>query len=460
MKNQKIFNYGIAATLSITSAYPVKAMEKENKPNIIIIYTDDLGYGDLSCYGNPVIRTPHLDKLASEGIRLTSFYVAASTSTPSRASLLTGRYPVRAGLPHVIFPNEDRGLSKEEVTIAEALKDLSYKTMCVGKWHLGQTRDEFLPINHGFDHYYGLITSNDMMKPWVQTDIPLHLYRDNEPTDEYPVDQSTLTVRYTHEACRFIAESKNEPFFLYLAHNMPHVPLYVSEKSKGRSLAGLYGDVIEEIDESVGAILQTLKEHHLEKNTIIIFASDNGPWINMPERMFKENRVKPWHAGSPGLLREGKTTSYEGGFRVPGILRWPEKIPPSQVSSQVVTNMDLFPTLIRAAGGEIPADRIIDGEDVMPILVGNKGYQRENDFFYIQGTRLEAIRSSEWKLRVSPYRGYGKPVNDKLLPELFNLSLDPSEQYNRANEFPDLVDSLLQKMKDLTIPGLDKKFIH
>lgn len=457
MDRKNILKLGFAAALGGISMTGVSAKES-NKPNIIIIYTDDMGYGDLACYGNPLIRTPQLDKMAGEGIRLTSFYVAASSCTPSRAALLTGRYPVRTGLPYVIFPNEDKGLAKEEVTLAEALKAQSYRTMCIGKWHLGQTRKEFLPVNQGFDNYYGLITSNDMMKPWVQTDVPLHLYRDEEPTNEYPVDQKTLTNRYTDEACRFIAEAKEGPFFLYLAHSMPHVPLHVSKQSEGRSPAGLYGDVIEEIDQSVGEVLKALKDNNIEKNTIVVFASDNGPWLNMPDRMFQDDIVKPWHAGSAGLLREGKGTSYEGGFRVPGIIRWPDKVPAAQVSAQVVTNMDLYTTLIHAAGGEIPHDNQTDGVDIMPILLGNKEFQRGKDFYYLQGTNLEAIRSGEWKLRISTYWGSGMPKNEKLIPELYNVNLDPSEQYNRAEEFPELVDSLKRKMLDVEISGVKKMF--
>lgn len=416
-------------------------------PNVILVFTDDLGYGDLGSYGHPLIQTPNLDQMADEGIRLTSFYVAASSCTPSRAALLTGRYPLRSGLPRVIFPAQDKGLPASEHTLAEAFKERGYRTMCVGKWHLGQTREEFMPTSQGFDHYYGMITSNDMMRPWVDTDVPLHLYRDMEPTEEFPVDQTTLTARYTAEALKFIKDSKEEPFFLYFPHSMPHVPLYTSEDFSGKSKGGTYGDVIEELDWSVGELLKTLKEEGLDEKTLVIFTSDNGPWQNMPDRMFKEDIVKPWDAGSAGLLRGQKGNSYEGGFRVPCIVRWPGEIAGAQTSAQVVVSLDLYPTLIQIAGGELPEDRVVDGVDVMPILLGDTGFEREADFYYFQGRRLEAIRSGEWKLRISRYQGHGNPENAQLAPELYNLRTDPSERHNRAEEYPGLVAELKEKMR-------------
>lgn len=318
----------------------------QQAPNIVLLFADDMGYGDLSSYGHPLIRTRNLDQKAEEGIRLTSFYVAASSCTPSRAALLTGRYPLRSGLPRVLFPNAKNGLPASEITLAEALKAEGYQTMCVGKWHLGQTKEEYMPTSQGFDKYFGLITSNDMMRPWVQTDVPLRLYRNLEPTEEFPVDQERLTTRYTEEAVKFINESKNDPFFLYLPYNMPHLPIYTADNFKGKSAAGLYGDVIETIDWSAGQILRTLKENNLDENTIVIFSSDNGPWMNLPDRMIQDV-VKPWHVGTAGLLRGAKGSTYEGGFRVPAIIRWKNTIPEGQISSQVATSMDLFTTLIQ-----------------------------------------------------------------------------------------------------------------
>jgi arylsulfatase A len=430
----------------------------EQAPNIVILFADDMGYGDLSSYGHPLIRTDRLDQMAEEGIRLTSFYVAAPSCTPSRAALLTGRYPLRSGMPRVIFPKSQKGLPASEVTLAEALKAQGYRTMCIGKWHLGDSKKEFLPTGQGFDHYYGLITSNDMMRPWVKTDVPLRLYRDSIPTEEYPVDQHRLTTRYTAEAVKFIKESKDSPFFLYLPYNMPHVPIATADNFRGQSAAGLYGDVIETIDWSAGQILKTLKEHGLDENTIVIFTSDNGPWSNMPPRMFQEDIVKPWHAGSAGHLRGAKGTSYEGGFQVPCIIRWPGKIPEKQVSAQVATSMDLYTTLIHAAGGEIPQDREVDGVDVMPIFMGDTAFRREKDFYYFQGENLEAIRSAEWKLRIAPYMGREEPGNKELVPELYNLLLDPSEQINRADDHPEIVTGLKEKMQNFKIEGAKLRF--
>ena len=442
----------------LVSYAPGQSVSVEQVPNIIILFADDLGYGDLSSYGHPLIRTTRLDQMAEEGIRLTSFYVAAPSCTPSRAALLTGRYPLRSGMPRVIFPKSKNGLPASEITLAEALKAQGYATMCVGKWHLGDSKKAFLPTGQGFDHYYGLITSNDMMKPWVNTDVPLKIYRDSEPTEEYPVDQDHLTTRYTEEAVKFIEESKDNPFFLYLPYSMPHVPIHTAEDFRGQSEAGLYGDVIETIDWSAGQILKALKENGLDENTIVIFTSDNGPWTNMPPRMFQEDIVKPWHAGSSGHLRGAKGTTYEGGFRVPCIVRWPGKIPQKQVSSQVATSMDLYTTLIRLAGGEVPKDRAVDGVDVMPILLGDTTFQREKDFYYFLGPHLEAIRSAEWKLRIAPYVGQEAPANKALSPELYNLLLDPSEQFNRAAEHPEIVAELKEKMKNLQIEGGKLRF--
>ena len=442
----------------LVSYAPGQSVSVEQVPNIIILFADDLGYGDLSSYGHPLIRTTQLDQMAEEGIRLTSFYVAAPSCTPSRAALLTGRYPLRSGMPRVIFPKSKKGLPASEVTLAEALKDQGYRTMCIGKWHLGDSKKEFLPTGQGFDHYYGLITSNDMMKPWVNTDVPLKIYRDSEPTEEYPVDQDRLTTRYTEEAVKFIKESKDHPFFLYLPYNMPHVPIHTAENFRGQSAAGLYGDVIETIDWSAGQILKALKENGLDENTIVIFTSDNGPWMNMPPRMFQEGIVKPWHAGSAGPLRGAKGTTYEGGFRVPCIVRWPGVIPQKQVSSQIATSMDLYTTLIGLAGGEVPQDRAVDGVDVMPILLGDTTFQREKEFYYFLGPHLEAVRSAEWKLRIAPYVGKGIPANKALSPELYNLLLDPAEQINMAAEHPEIVAELKEKMKNFQIEGGKLRF--
>ncbi|MGY5850112.1 sulfatase family protein [Salegentibacter sp. F14] len=449
----------LLGSLYLFSALNIAKAQEKEKPNIVVIFADDLGYGDLSSYGHPVIQTPKIDKMADEGMRLTSFYVAASTCTPSRAALLTGRYPLRTGLPHVIFPESEKGLPASEITMAEALKNTGYRTMAVGKWHLGQSKEEFWPTEQGFDKYYGLITSNDMRPPWVDTDVPLHLYRGKEPVEEYPVDQTTLTKRYTAEAVKFIEESKDEPFFLYLPHNMPHVPLFASENFKDKSAGGLYGDVIEELDWSVGEILKALEDNDLDENTIVIFTSDNGPW-DLPDRIFVDDIVKPWDGGSSGLLKGGKTNTYEGGLRVPFVIRWPEKIPANKVSLQLATSLDLFSTLIQLAGGEVPQDRQIDGENILPIFLGDTAFKKKKDFYYFEGEFMEAIRSGDWKLRIAPFKiqAQGKKVRNEPSYELYNLSLDPSEHYNRASEFPEIVAELKQKMLDFKIEGVRKRF--
>jgi arylsulfatase A-like enzyme len=430
----------------------------QQPPNIIVIFADDLGYGDLSSYGHPVIRTRHLDQMAAEGIRLTSFYAASSICTPSRAALLTGRYPVRCGLPTVLGPDSRNGLAAAEITLAEALKARSYNTMCIGKWHLGHAKAEYMPTGQGFDHYFGLLYSNDMINPWVQTDVPMRLYRDLKPTGEYPVDQKTLTSRYTSEAIKFINNNKNNPFFLYLPYSMPHVPIYVDDDFRGRSAAGLYGDVIEKIDWSVGEILKTLKDNNLDENTLVVFTSDNGPWINMPPRMYGGGIIKPWHAGSSGPLRDAKSNSYEGGFRVPCIIRWPGQIPENQVTSKVATTMDLYTTILNVSGSSVPDDHVVDGQDIMPMLRGDTTFERSGDFYYFMKEELEAIRSGPWKLRIAPYQGPDLPANEALAPELYHLLTDPAERINRANEFPEKVKELTEAMRRFQIKGSRLRF--
>ena len=318
-------------------------------PNIVLFYVDDLGYGDLSGYGHPNNYTPRLDKLALEGAKLTGFYTAASVCTPSRASLLTGRYPIRFGMARNEGPDTRGGMPAEEVTLAEALKEVGYRTAAFGKWHLGSVDGHF-PTQHGFDEYFGILYSNDMMPPWVNTERPLHLYRNTEPTDEYPVDQTTLTKRYTEETIRFIKEGGDEPFFVYVPHAMPHLPIYASNDFEGTSQGGLYGDVIEEIDWSVGQVLDALDEEELSNNTIFIFTSDNGPWNMLPPRMYETEEVEKWHAGTQGPFRGSKASSWDGGHRVPFIIRWPGQIPAGIHRTAMATNMDLYTTLINIAG--------------------------------------------------------------------------------------------------------------
>lgn len=421
----------IAARFLLGIAFCAQAIfAQASQPNFIIIFADDLGYGDLGCYGHPTIRTPELDRMASEGVRMTSFYVGASVCSPSRAALLTGRYPVRCGMPGNTGPGSRAHLPESEVTIANVLKAEGYRTMCVGKWHLGHQRPELLPNGRGFDEWYGLPYSNDMRRPWVQTDDPLQLYRNGEPI-EHPVDQDTLTERYTAEAVRFIRESAGRPFFLYLAHSMPHLPARASERFRGTSAAGLYGDVVETIDWSTGQIRAALKEAGIEGNTFVVFTSDNGPWNDLPDRMLQEGN-EPWHTGSAGMLRESKGSVYEGGMRVPMIACWPGVIPAGRRSEALATTMDLFATLARLAGAELPENRTIDGRDMLPLLKGESASPHER-FFYFHGAQLQGVREGEWKLLK---RGEDEKV------ELYHLGRDPGERYNVAEKHEEIVRRL------------------
>ena len=427
----------------LVAGLPAWAAESR-PPNFVLLLADDLGYGDLSCYGHPTIRTPQLDRIATEGIRLTSFY-AQPSCTPSRVALMTGRYPLRAGLARVLMPADTMGLPASEVTLAEVLKGRGYRTAAFGKWHLGHHDKQFFPTNRGFDEYYGLIYSNDMMPPWVQTDRPLELYRGTEAI-EHPVEQSTLTERYCEEAIRFIRQSKGSPFFVYLAYAMPHVPLHASEKFAGRSRRGLYGDVVETIDFSVGRILEALRAEGLDDNTLVIFASDNGPWMEMGQRMLQGGYIKPWDAGSAGLLRGSKGSAYEGGIRVPCVARWPGRIPAGQVSAEMASTMDLYTTLVNLAGGTVPADRVVDGLDIFPLLAG-MGKSPRQRFYYFAGHGLEAVRENQWKLRLCDNPLASSPAGQPPTPELYNLDLDPAERFNVAQDHPEIVLRLAKEIR-------------
>ena len=370
------------------------------KPNFIVILADDLGYGDLGCFGHPTIRTPHLDRMASEGVRLTSFY-AQPVCTPSRAALLTGRQPARSGMIGIIFPEFETGLPSSEITLAEALKNEGYSTAAIGKWHLGHHGPNALPTGNGFDEFFGLPYSNDMTPPWVPTDIPLELLRNTRPV-EHPVDQETLTERYTQEAISLIRRWKRKPFFIYLAHTMPHQPLAASQRFRGQSPRGLYGDAVETIDWGVGEILAALKEEKLDRRTMVIFTSDNGPWLDLNQ-----------HGGSAGLLKGGKGSTYEGGVRVPFVAKWPGQLPPGNVSAGIASTMDIYATLIPLAGGEVPKDRVVDGKNILPLLQGKSGSPHDRFFYYLART-VQAVREGKWKLRVTKAQG-------KEIPELFDL---------------------------------------
>ncbi len=393
----------------------------QRPPNFVIVFADDLGYGDLACYGNDKIKTPNLDRMAAEGLRFTDFYACAAVCTPSRIGLMTGRYQIRSGLTQVLFPKDTAGFPNSEISIAAALKPLGYATAIVGKWHLG-CRPEHLPTRHGFDYYFGIPYSNDM--------TPTPLLR-NEQVIEEPAQQASLTARYTQEAVKFVKDNRNRPFFLFLPHTMPHVPLAVSPTFQGKSAGGIYGDVIEEIDWSVGQLLATIRECGLDENTLVIFTSDNGPWLE-----------KKADAGTAGILRAGKATPFEGGIREPAIARWPGKIAPGRVERRPAITLDLFPTLLGLAGGKPPTDRAIDGQDIAPVLLGT-GQRANEDFFFYIGQNLRAHRSGPWKV-VLPAKAATRPSDPQ--PLLFNLHNDPSERNNLASTYPQVLRRLLDQI--------------
>jgi len=432
----------------------------DRQPNVIIILADDLGYGDLSCYGHPTIRTPNLDRMAVEGMRFTDFYVAATVCTPSRAALITGRLPIRSGMAggpqkRVIMRDSKRGLPDTEITIAQALKTEGYATQCIGKWHLGHA-PEYLPCHRGFDHWFGLRYSNDM-EP--NEDIPKNatarldqkqewwnptLFRDDNIIEQ-PTQLNQLTRRYTEEAIKFIKGSKKKPFFLYFAHTYPHVPLFASDRFKGKSARGLYGDAVEELDWSVGQILETLRKEKLDENTFVFFTSDNGPWL-----------IKGLAGGSAGPLRDGKGSSYEGGMREPGIAWWPNRIRPKLVTHELASSLDLFPTIMKITGTPMPTDRPYDGVDMSPILFDN-GKSQRNVMFYYNGNELYAARKGPFKAHFITWPGYAKEKPEKHDPPvLYNVDQDPGEKFDVAALHPDVIADIqreVEKHRAGVVPG-------
>jgi arylsulfatase A len=419
------------------------AVAAEPPPNVVIVFADDLGYSDLGCYGAKGYQTPHLDRMAAEGVRFTDFYAAQAVCSASRAALLTGCYPNRIGILGALGPNSKTGIHDDELTIAEVLKSRGYATAIYGKWHLGH-HPQFLPTRHGFDEYFGLPYSNDMWPHHPTSKFPDLPLVEGEKTIELNPDQRNLTTWYTERAVKFIEKNKDRPFFVYVPHAMCHVPLFVSDKFEGKTERGLFGDVIEEIDWSVGQILQTLKRLDLDERTLVIFTADNGPWLSYGD-----------HAGSAGPLREGKGTSFDGGVREPFVARWPGKIPAGSLCHEPAMTIDLLPTIAKLAGAEPPRNRTIDGRDIWSLLSAAAGAANPHEaLLFYWGGALEAIRSGKWKLHFphqyrtlagGPGGKGGKPVpyaNAEIGLSLFDLQADPGESTNVAEKYPEVVSRL------------------
>lgn len=402
------------------------------RPNVVVFFTDDQGYGDLSCFGHPTIHTPNIDRLAAEGAKLTQFYVPSPVCSPSRAALLTGCYPRRVDMhEHVVFPEDDHGLHPDEVTLAELLRGVGYATGAFGKWHLGHRRG-LLPTDQGFDTFFGVPYSNDMSqfhrRPGAKYALHLPLMRDDQVIAWEP-EQPHLSRDCTDAALAFLDRVHGGPFFLYVPFSMPHIPIYASEEATGRSRRGLYGDVIQEIDTSVGRVLDRLDHHGVAANTLVLFTSDNGPWLPFRER-----------GGSAGPLRGGKGTNWEGGQRVPCVVRWPARFPAGAVREEVMSTLDLVPTVAALAGAALPEDRVIDGRDVGAVLAGDPGAAAalaERPFvYYTSRGRLAGVRRGRWKLMLYDLQ------EKQEVTRLFDVEVDVSEQWDLAEEEAELVEEL------------------
>ncbi|MCF3651452.1 sulfatase family protein [Synoicihabitans lomoniglobus] len=426
----------LAATMAalVFAALAGAAESDLSNPNVIVIYTDDLGYGDVGCFGATDIQTPHIDRMAREGIRFTDFYSASSVCTPSRAALLTGRFAQRMGIVGVFFPESFTGMPTTEYTMAEMLRDQGYATGIVGKWHLGH-HHQFLPLQRGFDEYFGIPYSNDMASV---------VYLAGNEVAEFRVDQTYTTRTYTEKAISFIERHEDGPFFLYLAHNMPHVPIYASPEFQGSSDRGLYGDVIQEIDWSVGEILHTLEQRGLLENTLVVFTSDNGPWEVMRD-----------HGGSPGKLREGKMYTFEGGMRVPTVAMWPAGIKDDgRVEKNLAVMTDWMVTLAEITGATLPDDRDYDGESLLPVFQGTGPRTGRDEFIYYNADdmALHGYRRGDWKIKL-PYDGFSGARWKKGVAAhpllLINLRDDPGETNNLATTHPDKAQAMLAAMNAL-----------
>ncbi|MCE5347548.1 MAG: sulfatase [Bacteroidales bacterium] len=467
-KNSTILKslFGVGLTSLITGPGIAQKPAVQKLPNVILILIDDMGYGDLGCFGATQYRTPNIDRLAANGMRFTNFYAAQAVSSASRAGLLTGCYSNRVGITGALMPWDSVGINPEEELIPELLATKGYKNAVVGKWHVGCQR-QFLPLQNGFDEYFGLPYSNDMWPvdydglhatkdkgSWLLKYPPLPLIKGNETVKiiETLEDQAQLTTSYTEYAVDFIKRNKANQFFLYMAHSMTHVPLAVSDKFKGKSKQGLYGDVVMEVDWSVGEIMNTLEKNGLAENTLVVFMSDNGPWLNFGN-----------HAGSSGGLREGKGCSWEGGQRVPCIMSWPARIPSGEICNSIASTIDILPTLCNITGATLPKKRI-DGVNIISLLEGNFDSDPRDVFFYYYGKNsLENVRKGQWKLvlphRFRSYEGVmpgndgwpGKYTNGKTDYALYDLRRDPGERYDVKELYPEVVEDLKKLVDEMRL---------
>ncbi|MDG5766038.1 sulfatase [Balneolales bacterium ANBcel1] len=427
MKKHILVTTGMASLLTLPAEGLSKNSCQDAPPNFVFILTDDLGYGDIGVYGAQDIHTPNIDRMAEEGILFTDFYATSPVCSPSRASLLTGRYAQRMGVNAVFFPESLTGMPVDELTKAELLAKQDYATAIIGKWHLGHMH-RYLPLQRGFDEYFGMPYSNDMASA---------VYMRGNDVEKHEVDQRYSTRRFTEEALDFIERNREQPFYLLLSHTMPHVPLYASEDFLGTSERGLYGDVVQELDWSVGEILDKLEAENLHENTLVVFTSDNGPWLVMRD-----------HGGSAGSLREGKFYTFEGGMRVPTVAMWPGTIPENTVYEGMANMMDWFPTFAHLAGAEVPDSIVLDGEDISPVLF-DQGERTGNDFLFMEYGELQGYRYENWKIKLE-YEGFpGAWYRHNVAPHpllLIDLDTDPSERINLAEEYPERVEWMLEKM--------------